>query len=159
MEKVIRICKDSFSPLVPRPHRRQPPVRLLLLQEDPPPLQGAPQRRRSPPPPGAATLSPEQIREKCGELTKGIESINTEVATYVEDLLVDRSRRIADIGLTPREIEIIRLSAEGLTAAEIAARTFLSVHTVNTHRQHIYAKMGVKNVADMLRKAGELGIL
>ena len=34
-----------------------------------------------------------------------------------------------------------------------------SVHTVNTHRQHIYAKMGVKNVTDMLRKAGELGIL
>ena len=107
----------------------------------------------------AATLSPEQIREKCGELTKGMESINTEVATYVEDLLVDRSRRIADIGLSPREIEIIRLSAEGLTAAEIAQRTYLSVHTVNTHRQHIYAKMGVKNVADMLRKAGELGIL
>ena len=107
----------------------------------------------------AATLSPEQIREKCGELTKGMEAIHTEVASYVEDLLVDRSRRIADIGLTPREIEIIRLSAEGLTAAEIAARTFLSVHTVNTHRQHIYAKMDVKNVADMLRKAGELGIL
>ena len=107
----------------------------------------------------AATLSPEQIREKCGELTKGMESINTEVATYVEGLLVDRSRRIADIGLTPREIEIIRLSAEGLKAAEIAQRTYLSVHTVNTHRQHIYAKMGVKNVADMLRKAGELGIL
>ena len=107
----------------------------------------------------AATLSSEQIREKCGELTKGMESINTEVATYVEDLLVDRSRRIADIGLSSREIEIIRLSAEGLKAAEIAQRTYLSVHTVNTHRQHIYAKMGVKNVADMLRKVGELGIL
>ena len=107
----------------------------------------------------AATLSSEQIREKCGELTKGMESINTDVATYVEDLLVDRSRRIADIGLSSREIEIIRLSAEGLKAAEIAQRTYLSVHTVNTHRQHIYAKMGVKNVADMLRKAGELGIL
>ncbi|MBR1573588.1 MAG: helix-turn-helix transcriptional regulator, partial [Bacteroidales bacterium] len=87
----------------------------------------------------AATLSSEQIREKCGELTKGMESINTEVATYVEDLLVDRSRRIADIGLSSREIEIIRLSAEGLKAAEIAQRTYLSVHTVNTHRQHIYA--------------------
>ncbi|MBQ1623764.1 MAG: helix-turn-helix transcriptional regulator [Bacteroidales bacterium] len=107
----------------------------------------------------AATLSPDQIREKCKELTKGMESINKEVATYVENLLVDRSRRITDIGLSPREIEIIRLSAEGLKAAEIAQRTFLSVHTVNTHRQHIYAKMGVKNVADMLRKAGELGII
>ena len=48
MEKVIRICKDSFSPLVPRPHRRQPPVRLLLLQEEPPPLQGASSTARKP---------------------------------------------------------------------------------------------------------------
>lgn len=55
--------------------------------------------------------------------------------------------------------DVSELSAEGLTAAEIAARTSLSVHTVNTHRQHIYAKMCVKNVADMLRKAGELEIL
>ena len=107
----------------------------------------------------AATLSPEQIREKCEALAKGTESINEDVAAYVGDILVQRSRQIADIGLSPREIEIIRLSAEGLTAAEIAARTFLSVHTVNTHRQHIYAKMNVKNVTDMLRKAGELGIL
>ena len=107
----------------------------------------------------AATLSPDEIKAKCEQLAKGAESINTEVATYMEDLLVKRSRQIADIGLSPREIEIIRLSAEGLTAAEIAARTYLSVHTVNTHRQHIYAKMSVKNVADMLRKAGELGII
>ena len=36
---------------------------------------------------------------------------------------------------------------------------FLSVHAVNTHRQHIYAKMGVGNVSEMLHKAGELGLL
>ena len=107
----------------------------------------------------AATLSPEQIRERCEALAKDTESINEDVAAYVGDILVRRSRQIADIGLSPREIEIIRLSAEGLTAAEIAARTFLSVHTVNTHRQHIYAKMNVKNVTDMLRKAGEMGIV
>ena len=44
-------------------------------------------------------------------------------------------------------------------ATEIAERIFLSVHTVNTHRQRIYSKMGVKNVSDMLRKATELGII
>ena len=75
------------------------------------------------------------------------------------DILIKRSQQIADIGLSQREIQIIRLSAEGLTAAQIAERTFLSVHTVNTHRQHIYAKMGVGNVSEMLHKAGELGIL
>ena len=52
-----------------------------------------------------------------------------------------------------------RLSAEGLKASEIAARVFLSVHTINTHRQRIYAKMDVKNVSDMLRKTDELSII
>jgi DNA-binding CsgD family transcriptional regulator len=41
----------------------------------------------------------------------------------------------------------------------MAEKLFLSVHTVNTHRQRIYAKMGVKNISDMLRTAGELGII
>ena len=107
----------------------------------------------------AATLSAEQIRSKCNQLAKNAESINTDVASYVGDVLIRRSQRIADIGLSMREIQIIRLSAEGLTAAQIAERLFLSVHTINTHRQRIYAKMGVGNVSEMIRKAGELGIL
>ncbi len=107
----------------------------------------------------APNLRPEEIRARCDELAKGARSINADVASYVGDVLIRRSEKIADIGLTQREIEIIRLTAEGLTAAQIAARTFLSVHTVNTHRQHIYAKMEVRNVSDMLRKAQEIGII
>ena len=107
----------------------------------------------------APTLRPEEIRARCDELARNARSINADVASYVGDVLVRRSEKIADIGLTQREIQIIRLSAEGLTAAQIAERTFLSVHTVNTHRQHIYAKMEVRNVSDMLRKAQELGII
>ena len=49
--------------------------------------------------------------------------------------------------------------AEGLSAAQIAERLFLSVHTVNTHRQRIYAKLDVRNVSDMIRKTTDLGIL
>ena len=44
-------------------------------------------------------------------------------------------------------------------AAQIAERLFLSVHTVNTHRQRIYAKLDVRNVSDMIRKTTDLGIL
>ena len=107
----------------------------------------------------AATLSPEEIRERCSSLAEDAQSINEDMAGYVGDILIDRAQKIADIGLSRREIEIIRLSAEGLKASEIADRLFLSVHTVNTHRQRIYAKMDVKNVSDMIRKASELGIV
>ena len=106
-----------------------------------------------------ASLSPEEIRKRCEELIQGAQEINADVARYVGDVLIDRSKRIADIGLSAREIQIIRLSAEGLTAAQIAERLSLSVNTVNTHRQRIYGKMGVGNVTDMIRKATGLGIL
>ena len=63
------------------------------------------------------------------------------------------------MGLSQREIEIIQLSAQGLKASEIAEKLFLSVHTVNTHRQRIYSKMEVRNISDMLRKSKLLGII
>ena len=81
------------------------------------------------------------------------------VANYVGDILVERSKRIADIGLSKREVEIIRLTADGMTAAQIAEHLYISIHTVNTHRQHIYAKMKVKNLNELLRAASELGIV
>ena len=107
----------------------------------------------------ASSLSPEEIRQRCRDLAEQAMVVNSDVADYVGNLLVDRSRKIADIGLSQREIQIIRLSAEGLKATEIADRIFLSVHTVNTHRQRIYSKMGVRNVSDMIRKATELGLI
>lgn len=78
---------------------------------------------------------------------------------YLSDLLVEKRNKIAEIGLSQREIEIIQLSAQGLKASEIAEKLFLSVHTVNTHRQRIYSKMEVRNISDMLRKSKLLGII
>ena len=107
----------------------------------------------------ASSLSPDEIREKCRKLAADAGATTDDIADYVGEIIIKRNQQIADIGLSQREIQIIRLSAEGLKAAEIAERLFLSVHTVNTHRQRIYAKMDVKNVSDMLRKATELGII
>jgi len=46
-------------------------------------------------------------------------------------------------GLTRREVEVLRLVAEGLTNAEIAHRLFLSPNTVNVHLYSIFSKLGV----------------
>ena len=107
----------------------------------------------------ASALPADEIRARCQDLARNAESINSNVAEYVGDILIERSKKIADIGLSKRELQIIHLSAEGLTAAQIAERTYLSVHTVNTHRQRIYAKMEVRNVTELIHKATEMGIL
>ena len=107
----------------------------------------------------APALTEEQIRKKCREITKDSPSLSDEVGKYLSDLMVEKRNKIAEIGLSQREIEIIQLSAQGLRASEIAEKLFLSVHTVNTHRQRIYSKMEVRNVSEMLRKAKDNGII
>jgi DNA-binding CsgD family transcriptional regulator len=46
-------------------------------------------------------------------------------------------------GLTPREVEVLRLLAHGLTYAQIAERLIISPHTVNRHLTAIYTKLNV----------------
>jgi len=58
--------------------------------------------------------------------------------------------------LTPREREVARLAADGLTAREIAARLFVGERTVETHLTRVYAKLGVTTKVELVRRAGEL---
>lgn len=64
-----------------------------------------------------------------------------------------------ETNLTKRELEIIRLIADGLTDNEIAARLFLSNVTVNTHRKNILAKLQLKNTAMLIKYAAEHKLL
>ena len=50
-------------------------------------------------------------------------------------------------GLTEREIEVLRLVADGFTNNEIAAHLFLSPKTVSRHLSNIFAKLGVSSRA------------
>jgi len=58
-----------------------------------------------------------------------------------------RRRKEWPDGLTPREIDVLRLVAHGLTNNEIAAELVISRKTANNHIEHIYSKIGVNNRA------------
>jgi DNA-binding CsgD family transcriptional regulator/tetratricopeptide (TPR) repeat protein len=58
-------------------------------------------------------------------------------------------------GLTAREVDVLRLVAQGLTDAEVAERLFLARRTVNTHLTSIYTKLGVNTRAAATRFAVE----
>lgn len=61
--------------------------------------------------------------------------------------------------LTKREIEILGLIAKGMASKEIADQLFLSVNTVNNHRQNIIEKMDVSNTSEALTYAMRIGII
>lgn len=56
-------------------------------------------------------------------------------------------RRDDDPGLSPREREVLALTADGASAGEISARLHLSSATIRTHLQKLYAKLGVSDRA------------
>lgn len=60
--------------------------------------------------------------------------------------------------LSPREREILKLIAEGMTTKEIATRLFISVPTVETHRSNLMSKTGARNVAGLVRFAVDSGV-
>ncbi len=61
--------------------------------------------------------------------------------------------------LTEREREVFQLLAEGLRNHEIAKRLHVSVKTVETHRAHILQKLGLGNIAELVKYAIEIGIV
>lgn len=60
--------------------------------------------------------------------------------------------------LTPREAEILKWIASGLTNKKIAKTLHISVKTVDTHRTRIMRKLGVHNAAEMVRSAVKNGL-
>ncbi|MBC6991090.1 response regulator [Hymenobacter sp. BT491] len=61
--------------------------------------------------------------------------------------------------LSKRELEVLKLIAEGLTNAEIADKLFTSKRTVETHRQNIIEKTQAKNTAALIKFAVSNGLL
>ncbi len=61
--------------------------------------------------------------------------------------------------LSERELEVLRLLESDLDGPDIARELTVSLSTVRTHTQNIYAKLGVNNRRAAVRRASELGLL
>ncbi len=86
--------------------------------------------------------------------------------TVAKALVGDYLRRARDgdadastDGLTEREREILVLIAQGRTTAEIAAELVLSPHTVQSHRDHIMAKLDLHSKAALMKYAIAKGLI
>ena len=71
---------------------------------------------------------------------------------------VDRARLDA-FGITPRELEILVLIAEGLSNREIAGRLFVSENTVKTHSSRLFEKLDARRRTQAVQIAKAAGLL
>jgi HD-GYP domain-containing protein (c-di-GMP phosphodiesterase class II) len=90
-------------------------------------------------------------RQAADELRRGVARAQFDAAAAEAVLgaaghVVGR-RRTLPAGLTPREVEVLRLLVRGLSNKEIAQELVISRRTAGAHVEHIYAKLGVSNRA------------
>ena len=67
--------------------------------------------------------------------------------------------KLKELGITPREHEILGLIAEGLSNREIGERLFVSENTVKTHSSRVFDKLGVNRRVQAVLKGRELGLI
>jgi DNA-binding NarL/FixJ family response regulator len=103
----------------------------------------------------------QDIVEACGRTMRGQSflypsAITTLVKDYVERGRPDDAQ--FDI-LTPRELQVLKLIAEAHTSKEIAKELFISIKTVERHRQNILDKLGMSDRVELTRYAIRRGLI
>jgi DNA-binding CsgD family transcriptional regulator len=81
-----------------------------------------------------------------------------EVRVPVRDFVQDGEKQ-KELGITPRELEILTLIAEGLSNREIGERLFVSENTVKSHSSRVFEKLDVGRRTQAVQKARELGLI
>jgi DNA-binding CsgD family transcriptional regulator len=120
------------------------------------------------------------VREYPGEMYGGLVAvIFTAVGIYLglkwtrpKEVVVVREVRVREsgpfvlnadnlreVGLTPREHEILALIAQGLSNREIGEKLFVSENTVKTHSSRVFDKMNVNRRVQAIQKGKELGLI
>jgi NarL family two-component system response regulator LiaR len=72
---------------------------------------------------------------------------------------VRNANKVAELGITRRELEILELIASGLSNREIAERVCVSENTVKTHSSRVFDKLGAKRRTQAVQLGKTLGLL
>ncbi|MCX5891912.1 MAG: response regulator transcription factor [Deltaproteobacteria bacterium] len=103
-----------------------------------------------------------ELGSAIDKIRRGTIYISPLLSNELTSLFV-QSRRVVpetpEEPLTPREIEIIKLIAEGKSSREIAAELFLSFRTIQNHRTRIMRKLSLKKNTDLVKYAIQMGFI
>lgn len=99
--------------------------------------------------------SGEKVIEAIRTVLRGDRYVSPEITQrLVSQALGNKGESSEPIDLlTDRELEVFRMIGQGLTSGAIASELMLSNHTIDTHRENIKRKLGLKNAAQLNRQA------
>ena len=82
-----------------------------------------------------------------------------EVQVPVRGPFAVNTAKMQELGITPRELEILQLIADGLSNREIAGRLFVSENTVKTHSSRLFDKLGANRRTKAVQMSKALGLI
>ena len=85
--------------------------------------------------------------------------VEVPVPVEVRAPFVRNQARAAQLGITPRELEILEAIAAGLSNREIAERLFVSENTVKTHTARLFDKLSARRRTQAVQRAKEAGLI
>ncbi len=85
--------------------------------------------------------------------------VRVEVPVVRDGPFVRDQARVAALGLTPRELDILEAMAAGLSNKEIAGRLFVSENTVKTHAVRVFSKLAARRRTQAVQLAKESGLI
>ncbi len=102
--------------------------------------------------------APDDLVSAIRAVAKGHVFLHASLAQFLvqEEAPLDGS---ATSVLTPRELEVLRLIADGMTSREIAETLVVSPKTVDRHRENVMAKLDIHNRVDLVKYAISKGIV
>jgi len=90
----------------------------------------------------------------------GNKYLSHEITEVLIDEYIEKPSIVGkDSGLSAREIEILKLIAEGVSSNDIADKLFVSVKTVGTHKKNILEKLNLNTTADLVKYAIKKSII
>jgi two-component system, NarL family, response regulator LiaR len=94
------------------------------------------------------------------KLTRPTETVVVrEVMVAAPSNFVRDQGKVDSLGITPRELEILELIAEGLSNKEIADRVHVSENTVKTHSSRVFDKLGARRRTQAVQLGKELRLI
>lgn len=94
------------------------------------------------------------------KLTKTTETVVVrEVQVPAPAEFVRDQGKLSALGITPRELEVLELIAQGLSNKEIAERAFVSENTVKTHLSRVFDKLGARRRTQAVQLGKELRLI
>lgn len=101
----------------------------------------------------------EQLADSIRQISTGNKQVSPDVQSILIESYLDRNGLSGIAILTKRELDVLKLLAEGKSIKEISQTFFISIKTVGTHKQNIFEKMGFENLSQLIRFALIHGIV